>query len=181
MTTISKDTEIQTDRLRLRATSESDVDLVWSASRHSGFNDWMTWDAPKSMAELEGIAKKNAAEWDAGKSYNFTIELTDSGEGIGRITIRREGSVDTWNIGYWVHPDYWGQGYATEASQAILEFGKSVLLAAKITIAHAIENVASQKVIEKLGFTRTAENPCGFTKNSMPVAEYEYVINFHAH
>jgi ribosomal-protein-alanine N-acetyltransferase len=181
MTTISKSIQIATDRLRLRAATPSDVDLVWSASRFTGFNDWMVWDAPESKGELEEIALRNEANWESGAAYNFTIELIEREEGIGRITIRREGSADIWNIGYWVHPDHWGKGYATEAGRAILEFGRTMLAARKITTAHAIENIASQKVIEKLGFIRIGENPRGFTKNSRPVKEYEYAIEFPAH
>jgi ribosomal-protein-alanine N-acetyltransferase len=181
MPTISRDIEIVTDRLRLRAASIADVDLVWSASRVEGFNDWMTWDAPESKAELEDIARKNEQEWTADNSYTFTADLLGNGEGIGRLSIRREESPDTWNIGYWIHPDYWGQGYATEASRAILEFGKSSLSAFRITTAHAIANSASQRVIEKLGFIRTGENPSGFIKHGEPVPEYEYAINARSH
>jgi ribosomal-protein-alanine N-acetyltransferase len=181
MPAISRDIEIVTDRLKLRAASIADADLVWSASRVAGFNDWMTWDAPESRAELEDIARKNEQEWVAGNSYTFTIELLSNGQGIGRLAIRREDSPDTWNIGYWIHPDYWSQGYATEAGRAIIELGKSDLSALKITTGHAIANSASQKVIEKLGFIRTGENPCGFTKLGESVPEYEYAISFNAH
>jgi RimJ/RimL family protein N-acetyltransferase len=181
MIAISKSTQIITDRLRLRAATFSDVDLVWSASRFPGFNDWMVWDAPEDKAELVEAASRNEAQWKSGTAYNFTIELIKQIKGVGRITIRREASADVWNIGYWVHPDYWGQGYATEAGRAIIEFGRTKLSARKIITAHAIENVASQKVIEKLGFTRIGVNPCGFTKNSRHVKEYEYSIDFHAH
>jgi len=164
MSTIAQEIEIITDRLKLRAGSIEDVDLVWSASRFSGFNDWMTWDAPESRSELEEIARRNDREWAAGTSYTFTIELLGACQGIGRLGVRRVDDSDTWNIGYWVHPDYWGNGYATEAAKAILEFLESDLSAGKVTTAHAIANVASQRVIEKLGFVRTGTNPCGFNK-----------------
>ena len=181
MSTIPKDIEIVTDRLKLRAGSIEDADLVWSASRFSGFNDWMTWDPPKVRSELEEIARKNDREWSAGASYTFTIELLISSEGIGRLGVRRVEGPNIWNIGYWVHPDYWGNGYATEAAKAILKYLESELSAEKVRTAHAIANAASQRVIEKLGFVRTGTNPCGFTKQGKPVPEYEYVINFKSH
>lgn len=178
MTTVSRDIRIVTKRLALRAASMADIDLVWSASRVAGFNDWMVWDAPENKLELEETAKKNEEQWHSGSSYNFTIEHCTLGLGIGRIVIRQDGPPDVWNIGYWIHPDHWGHGYATEASQAILEFGKSELAAVKITVAHAIANTASQKVIEKLGFIRTGVNPRGFIKKGVPIPEYEYAILF---
>jgi GNAT superfamily N-acetyltransferase len=132
------------------------------------------------MSELSEVAQRNAEEWKKGNSYHFMIEFSRKKTGVGRITIRRDKSPGTWNIGYWIHPDHWGQGYATEAGRAILDFGRSSLSAAAITTAHAVGNVASQKVIEKLGFRRTNENPCGFIKNGSPVREYEYVIDIGA-
>ncbi len=119
-------------------------------------------------------------EWLSGNSFVFTITHSSLGLGIGRSVIRRDRSPNVWNIGYWIHPDHWGQGYATEASAAILEFGKTELSAAKITVAHAVDNTASQRVIEKLGFVRTGFNPSGFIKKGKPIPEYEYVINFDA-
>lgn len=178
MPNISKDISIVTNRLELRAASIADIDLVWSASRFIGFNDWMVWDPPESKAELEVVARINDKEWHTGNSYVFTIVHSKLGLGIGRIAIRRQESPGEWNIGYWIHPDHWGRGYATEASAAILEFGRTELAAAKITVAHAIDNIASQKVIEKLGFERTGYNPRGFFKKGKPVPEYEYVIQF---
>ena len=181
MPTISSEVEIVTERLKLRAGSIEDVDLVWSATRFPGFNDWMTWDASENRLELEEIAKKNDQEWNAGTSYTFTIVLRSSHLGIGRLGLRRIEGSDAWDIGYWVHPDHWGNGYATEAARAILKHLETDLTAGKVTTAHATANVASQRVIEKLGFTRTGLNPSGFTKRGEPVPEYEYVIKFKSH
>jgi ribosomal-protein-alanine N-acetyltransferase len=47
----------------------------------------------------------------------------------------------------------WGMGYATEASRAILQFAGDTLSQRRFFCRHAVENVRSQRVIEKLGFT----------------------------
>ena len=178
MPAIPRDIEIVTDRLKIRSGAIEDVELVWSATLFPGFNDWMTWDPPENRSELEEISRKNDREWSAGNSYTFTIELLSSSKGIGRVRVRRIDGPNSWNIGYWVHPDYWGNGYATEAAKAVLNFIDSELSAETVRTAHAIANAASQRVIEKLGFIRTGTNPCGFRKQGKPVPEYEYVINF---
>lgn len=96
---------------------------------------------------------------------------------VGRIVIRQMESTSIWNIGFWIHPEHWNNGYATEAGYAVLEFGFAVLGASKITTAHATWNVPSKKVIEKLGFKYIRENPCGFIKAGNRISEYEYEIN----
>lgn len=56
-------------------------------------------------------------------------------------------------IGWIISKKYWGKGYVTEAAKAIIEFAKNDLKLKKI-IAHCdSENVASYKVMEKLGMS----------------------------
>jgi len=169
-------TILSTERLRLRAPVLSDVEFVWSASRFEGFNDGMTWDPPRNKIELVDITKRNIREWKEGSSFTYTSELKNTNAPIGRVGIRHTTCSTVWNIGFWVHPDHWGQGYAFEAALVVLDFGFSVLHASKIVTAHAIWNTRSKRVIEKLGFQFTGENPCGFMKHDKPVAEYEYEI-----
>lgn len=169
-------TILQTERLTLRAVSHSDIDLVWSASRTPGFNDGMIWDPPQNKEELIPITEKNRIAWEEGNSFTFTIELTETNIPIGRTAIRGNSEPGVWNIGFWIHPDYWRNGYATEAARAVIKFGFGELAASKITTAHAVFNTPSKRVIEKLGFRFTGENPCGFVKQGKPVPEYEYAL-----
>ena len=174
MKSIPPDFTIETQRLRLKAADLSDVDFIWSATRFDGFNDGLTWNPPSEKSELVAVAERNKSYWQEGKAYMFTSELAESGEYVGRTGVSRMKSDSEWSFGFWVHPNYWGKGYATEAGQAVLDFGFTKLEASKIITAHAIWNNASKRVIEKLGFHFTGENPCGFEKNGQPVAEYEY-------
>ena len=177
MPVIPLDFELSTKRLRLRVSNKSDVDLIWSACRHEGFNDGLTWDPPDQKSELIAYSDVIREKWENGVSYEFVSERTEDALTVGRVGIRRIDTSTTWSIGFWVHPDYWGQGYAAEAARVVIGFGFSELNASKITVAHAVWNSRSKRVIEKLGFQYTGENPCGFEKNGNPVAEYEYEIH----
>ena len=88
MRNIPLDTVLKTIRLRLRAVSFSDIDLVWSASRISGFNSGMVWDPPQTKEELIPITEKNLAAWIEGVSYTFTIDLHETKTPVGRVAIR---------------------------------------------------------------------------------------------
>lgn len=58
---------------------------------------------------------------------------------------------DEIEIGYWLAPDYWGKGLATEAGQAVMQHGFGSLgLQRIVAVAHP-ENRASIRVLEKLG------------------------------
>ncbi|MEL7219689.1 MAG: GNAT family protein [Bacteroidota bacterium] len=53
-----------------------------------------------------------------------------------------------------MHPNHWGSGYATEAVQAILAFGFEQLQLHRIEAGVATANIASIKVLERVGMLR---------------------------
>lgn len=174
---IPLDTKLTTERLALRAADLSDVDLVWEVSRFEGFNDGMTWDPPDNRTDIARIVEKNRSEWKQGTNYIFTVVLKSSGQAFGCVGIRKEYTPGAWNIGFWVHPNHWGKGFAKEAAEAVIAFGFERLKAERIVTAHAIWNIRSKRVIEKLGFTYMRENPEGFYKGGKPLPEHEYELS----
>src|SRR5690349_14273372 len=65
--------------------------------------------------------------------------------GLGR---RASGSVE---MGYWIARPFWGRGYATEACTALIEIARTLGLTS-LEGSHFIDNPASARVLEKLGF-----------------------------
>ena len=61
-------------------------------------------------------------------------------------------------IGWRLHKDYWGQGYATEAAQAALQFAFEELKLSEVVAFTAVINTPSQKVMQRIGMIDTQEN-----------------------
>jgi RimJ/RimL family protein N-acetyltransferase len=57
-------------------------------------------------------------------------------------------------LGYWLTPDAWGRGYATEAGEAVLRIARTIGVR-RVAARHAIDNPASGRVLRKLGFRPT--------------------------
>lgn len=57
-------------------------------------------------------------------------------------------------LGYWIRPDSWGKGYATEAARGVVEAARAIGVP-KLTAGHFIDNPASGRVLAKLGFRPT--------------------------
>jgi ribosomal-protein-alanine N-acetyltransferase len=57
-------------------------------------------------------------------------------------------------MGYALHPDYWGKGYATEAAQAIVNFGFKHLKMHRIWATCDVKNKASEKILKKCGMKK---------------------------
>src|SRR4029078_5132254 len=65
--------------------------------------------------------------------------------GLGR---RPSGAVE---MGYWIARPFWARGFATEACTALIEIARTLRLAS-LEGAHFLDNAASARVLEKLGF-----------------------------
>jgi RimJ/RimL family protein N-acetyltransferase len=71
------------------------------------------------------------------------------GIGIGR---RSEGGLE---LGYWLARAHWGRGYATEAGLAVIAGARDSLRLERLVSGHFLDNPASGRVLEKLGFRPT--------------------------
>lgn len=72
---------------------------------------------------------------------------------IGFCGLDRLWGGDEIEIGYWLAPDYWGKGLATEAAQAVMQYGKEKLGLRQIVAVAQPANKASIRVLKKLGMT----------------------------
>ncbi|MEU8522643.1 GNAT family N-acetyltransferase [Streptomyces sp. NPDC048577] len=158
-------TEIRTPRLLLRRWT--DDDLVPMAEINAD-PEVMRWIGDGSVRDLEQTAEdieRWEEEWDDEGFGLFAVELLGSGELIGFTGL----SVPDFlpevlpavEIGWRLGRPFWGQGYASEAAHAALEFAlQDRGLDRVISIAH-ISDTASENVMRKLGMTsvRETEHP----------------------
>lgn len=87
------------------------------------------------------------------------MELRATGALLGRCGLQHIAETDEVEVDFILDRHYWGQGFATEAGQVSLQYGFAVLnLAQVVGIVHP-GNLASRRVLEKLGmqFVEEAE------------------------
>ncbi|MFB6632218.1 GNAT family N-acetyltransferase [Streptomyces sp. NPDC056362] len=154
-------TEILTPRLLLRRWN--DDDLVPMAEINAD-PEVMRWIGDGSVRDLEETAEaieRYEEEWDEEGFGLFAVEILGSGELIGFAGL----SVPDFlpevlpavEIGWRLGRPYWGQGYASEAAHAVLEFAlQDRGLDRVIAIAHP-GNRASENVMRKLGMVPERE------------------------
>jgi RimJ/RimL family protein N-acetyltransferase len=73
---------------------------------------------------------------------------------VGTIGIGRRPD-DELEFGYWIARRFWGLGFATEAGRAVIDFARESLRVRRLTAGHFLDNPASGRVLEKLGFSAT--------------------------
>ena len=81
------------------------------------------------------------------------IKLKDNAGIIGTAGFNNFQRNHRANLGYDLHYDFWNNGYITEALSEILKFGFNILEINRIEAEVMQGNTASEKVLEKLGFT----------------------------
>jgi RimJ/RimL family protein N-acetyltransferase len=173
---VALDLQLRTNRCILGCVDDSDLEHVWTATRHPGFNDGMLWDAPATREEMANWTAKTIELWTTEQQYTFTARGHTSGTFVGRVVVRQVEGSGAYRTGFWIHPSLWNQGYATELARCALSFAFDTLRAQTVTVAHATWNKASARVIEKVGFAFTRELPEGFKKRGQWVPELEYAM-----
>ena len=84
----------------------------------------------------------------------FQILKRDTARLIGGIGIDIGGANGD-ELGYWLTPDAWGRGYATEAARAVIAIARHALGLRRLHAGHFVDNPASGRVLTKLGFRAT--------------------------
>ena len=62
---------------------------------------------------------------------------------------------NAYDLGFWITPDVWGRGYATEAVRALIDTARHSLRIRRLTAGHMTDNPASGAVLRKAGFRAT--------------------------
>jgi ribosomal-protein-alanine N-acetyltransferase len=156
---------LETDRLLLRHQVPADLDDLWALYCDPQIVKYIP-DAPRSREEA-----REELEWHMHGHPRFpelglwaTIHK-ETGKFIGRCgllpwTIDGQQEVE---VAYTIAREYWGQGLATEAAQAILDYGFEKLNLSRLICVIDEDNLGSRKVAEKIGmsFEREAEDELG--------------------
>ena len=98
---------------------------------------------------LQGLENENR--------YIFAITFKAHNELIGEIGLNIDKEHNRAEVGYWIAEEFWGQGVATEALEAALNFGFKSLKLNKIFATRFLDNVSSEKVLLKNGMIKEAE------------------------
>ena len=146
--------EIITERLRLREFVCDDWRAVLDYQRDPRYLRYYPWcDRTEDDARaFVGLFLDWQREIPR-RRYQLAITRGSDHRLIGNCGIRcNPDKVTQAELGYELNPDHWGQGYATEAAAAILEFAFRQLELQRITSWCIADNVASARVLERLGF-----------------------------
>lgn len=137
---------IETDRLMLRPLIVDDAHDVFEWAGDPIVNRYMPYPLHENVHQSE--------EWikSLGEKNEFCFCLKDTGKVIGAGSITYNAEYGAYELGYNLNRKFWGVGYATEASKAMIQWAYKNVGARDFFACHANANEASGKVIKKCGF-----------------------------
>jgi RimJ/RimL family protein N-acetyltransferase len=149
--------EFTTERLLIRKPLPGDGKAVYAAMQASlnELKPWMPWaHTNQSEQDVEANIRDSIAKFITREDLRLHILDKVTGEFIGSSGLHRiDWAVPKFEIGYWIDAHYTGQGYITEATEAITNFAFQVLKAKRVEIRCDSKNSRSRAIPERLGFT----------------------------
>lgn len=150
---------IKTARLLLRAFTQNDFEVLRSIQSRADVTRYLYWEARsedqvRDALDLRLHSSTLSAEGD---NLILAVEQRDSGTVVGDVHLRWTSAEHrSGELGFVLHPDYHGQGFATEAAQEMLRLGFEAVGLHRIVGRCDGRNHASARVMEKLGMRREA-------------------------
>lgn len=148
---------LYTDRLVLRRIERDDAQQIFMLRSDTEVMAYLDRDPMQSVEEGAELISRIDTSFQSGDGISWAISLKDNATMIGYAGIWR---IDKphyrGEIGYTLSPAFWGKGIMSEALKAIVAFGFHSMNLHSMEANINPNNIASIKIVEKLGFVREA-------------------------
>ncbi|MBN2412418.1 GNAT family N-acetyltransferase [candidate division KSB1 bacterium] len=149
--------ELESDRLKYTRITLKDSETLFEIRTNTKVMKFMDIEEMKSISESENLIKSITESFNLGTGISWGIIEKSINAFIGyfgfwRIDIRHCRG----EIGYALHPNYWGKGYMKETADKLIKYGFGKLNLHSIEANVNPENLPSIKLLEKIGFRKEA-------------------------
>ena len=140
---------IETERLTLRPIQQIDFEDVYALDSDPEVRHFFP-EGPLNAEQVQKELERHIAEWEKVGVGIFAVIEKKTNQFIGRCGFAQLPNGVT-EFGYLIKKELWGQGYATEAAIALLEWGAKHIPADRIIGFAPLNHVASIRILEKIG------------------------------
>jgi len=145
---------LETERLILRQFTVDDAQFILTLVNEPSF---LRYIGDKKIRSLEDarqyILTGPVASYERHGFGLCLVELRDSHTAIGMCGLLKRGELPEPDIGFALLPEFWNKGFAFEAAAAVLQDARERLGIERILAITSLDNEASIKLLERLGFT----------------------------
>lgn len=142
---------LETNQMILRKVRPTDAEAIFSYASQPEVTANLTWRTHRSLEDTYLFIQGLQYGYADGTAADWGIVFKEDGRFIGTIGMAHTSRIHRYvEVGYVLHPDYWGRGIVTEALTAVIDFAFAHELN-RVEAVHAVENPASGRVMEKAG------------------------------
>lgn len=149
--------EIRTPRLWLREKVEADAEDLLHLRTHPQVTKYLDRENDKDVSVVTALIRSIKESFDNGNGISWGISLSDDPRIIGDISIWR---IDKKNhrgeVGYSILPEFWKNGFMSEAMTEILRFAFEEIRLHSLEANTSVDNAASHALLRKFGFVQEA-------------------------
>ena len=138
---------IETERLLLRAWTPDDAEDMFEYARSPLVGPNAGWKPHESIEET-----KEYLAFAIEKDDTWALVLKAENRVIGSVGLHATEVDSVRELGYVMHPDYWGNGYMSEAVKGVVRFAFEEMQLIAVRVQHNPTNARSRNVIQRSGF-----------------------------
>ena len=169
--------QLTTPRLSIEPVTANHAASLFEPMQEEAIYQWISAKPPKSMellsqrwGQLVSRLSPNGDEaWLA-----WAVRRSREGAYVGKLDANVDSTDIATNVGFFFFPAFWGEGYASEAVTAMTDHLASHGIS-KMVATVTLGNAASNRVLEKAGFTQTRILPQNDTIRGVKYDDIEYV------
>ena len=169
--------QLETERLRLRELTVNDAERVLACFTNELVIRYYGQDKMTRVEEAKDIIHFFTRNFHEKRGVRWGIERKETNELIGTIglnaLVMKHKRAE---VGYELHPDYWGLGYASESLASVLSYGFKQLELTRIGAVVFLENEASSRLLLNQGFQREGILRSYMCQNGKPHDAYLYSL-----
>jgi [ribosomal protein S5]-alanine N-acetyltransferase len=146
-------TILETPRLYLRQFTPGDAPLLLQLNSDPEVLKYLHEPLLQTAAEAEKVLTDIILPQYALNLGRWAVHLKADDQFIGWCGLKSRPELNEIDLGYRFKKDSWGKGYASEAALHALQYGLETLHIETITGRAHIDNIASLKILEKIGMS----------------------------
>ena len=171
---------LRTDRLLIRGAAPEDADALFERRNEPEVARYQSWTVPyppervdAMLADLDALDGPTDDEW-----WMATVVEIATGTIVGDLALRLSWDGRAAELGYTLHPRFWGRGYATEAVEALVDHLVDREGVRRLSAMTHPDNMASVRVLERVGFAYEGRTVESYFEGPGPDAEATDDLHF---
>jgi RimJ/RimL family protein N-acetyltransferase len=145
---------VETERLSLRRLSEHDADFILGLLNEPSFLQFIGDRGVRTLEDARAYIRNGPmASYDKFGFGLLLVATKEDGVPVGMCGLLKREALEDVDVGFAFLPAFWRQGYALEATSAVIAHGRTAFGLTRIVAITQPDNRGSIRVLEKLGLS----------------------------